>query len=70
MQVDGGFGGQNVEKRRDEAAERVQKLFQDFLEEFETEHEGKQIQKYKILSEELVDHERNTLTVEIGDVHR
>jgi len=70
MEVDGGFGGQNVEKKRDEAAERVQKLFQDFLEEFETEDEGKQIQKYKILSEELAAPERNTLTVELSDVQR
>ena len=70
METDGGFGQQPIEKKRDEAAERVQKLFQDFLEEFEIEEEGKKLQKYKILSEELAAPERNTLAVELTDVQK
>ena len=70
MEGDAGFGAPQIEKKRDEAAERVQKLFQDFLEEFEIEEDGKQLQKYKILAEELAAPEKNTLNVEMTDVHR
>ena len=70
MEGDAGFGAPVIEKKRDEAAERVQKLFQDFLEEFEIEEDGKKLQKYKILAEELAAPEKNTLNVEMTDVHR
>lgn len=70
MEGDAGFGAPVIEKKRDEAAERVQKLFQDFLEEFEIEEDGKKLQKYKILAEELAAPEKNTLNVEMADVHR
>ena len=62
MEVDNGFGQTVIEKKRDEAAERVQKLFQDFLEEFEIEEDGKKLHKYAILAEELAAPEKNTLT--------
>lgn len=65
MEVDNGFGQTVIEKKRDEAAERVQKLFQDFLEEFEIEEDGKKLHKYKILAEELAAPEKNTLVVDI-----
>lgn len=47
MEVDGGLGRPVVERKRDEAAERVQKLFQDFLEEFTITENGEKIAKYK-----------------------
>ena len=36
-----------VERKRDEPAERVQKLFQDFLEEFQESENGEKFFKYK-----------------------
>ena len=70
MEVDNGFGQTIIEKKRDEAAERVQKLFQDFLEEFEIEEDGKKLHKYAILAEELAAPEKNTLVVDMGDVQK
>ena len=47
MEVDGVNGRPAVERKRDEPAERVQKLFQDFLEEFHVQENGENIAKYK-----------------------
>ena len=54
MEVDGGLGRPVVERKRDEAAERVQKLFQDFLEEFTITENGEKIAKYKGIAVFLV----------------
>lgn len=50
----------------DPVGSRVQKLFQDFLEEWQ---EGEEI-KYLKAARELVKPERNTLTVSMKDVER
>ena len=47
MEIDGGLGRPVVERKRDEPAERVQKLFQDFLEEFQETENGEKFFKYK-----------------------
>eukprot|EP00112_Aurelia_sp_Birch-Aquarium-sp1_P012776 Seg2690.3 transcript_id=Seg2690.3/GoldUCD/mRNA.D3Y31 product="Zygotic DNA replication licensing factor mcm6-B" protein_id=Seg2690.3/GoldUCD/D3Y31 len=53
-----------VAKIKDELAERCQKLFRDFLEEFKVDEE----QKYLSEAQELMRPERNTLTVSFLDV--
>lgn len=53
-----------VPKVKDELAERCQKLFQDFLEEFTVDGEV----KYLSEAQELIRPERNTLTVDFRDV--
>jgi len=70
MEVDGGLGRPAVERKRDEPAERVQKLFQDFLEEFQETENGEKFFKYKVIAEDLAAPERNTLSVDMGDLQR
>mgnify|MGYP000472821295 CR=1 FL=1 len=53
MEVDGGLGRPAVDRKRDEPAERVQKLFQDFLEEFQETENGEKYFKYKVWLETI-----------------
>ncbi|XP_066489115.1 DNA replication licensing factor MCM6 [Tiliqua scincoides] len=63
----GGAAGSAAKQIRDEVAEKCQKLFQDFLEEFQNS-DGEV--KYLHDAEELIRPERNTLTVSFVDLEQ
>jgi len=64
--MDVGATNTDANNVKDEVAERAQKRFQDFLEEWKLE--GTNEIKYQIEAKELVYHERNTLQVSLKDV--
>ncbi|XP_042683302.1 DNA replication licensing factor MCM6 [Centrocercus urophasianus] len=65
--VGGAGAAQQHQQLRDEVAEKCQKLFQDFLEEFQNS-DGEV--KYLRDAEELIRPERNTLTVSFVDLEQ
>ena len=68
MEIDGGFGRQ-VNQKRDDAADRVQKVFQTFLHEFtEDGDELEEFKKYKDHAQDMISPEKHTFQIDMKDI--
>jgi len=69
MEIDGGFGRQAINQKRDDAADRVQKVFQEFLHDYtEDGVEGEEYYKYKDLAADMISPEKHTFHIDIKDI--
>ncbi|CBY35763.1 unnamed protein product, partial [Oikopleura dioica] len=70
MEIDGGFGRQAINQKRDDAADRVQKVFQEFLHDYTDDDgvEGEEYYKYKDLAADMISPEKHTFEIDIKDI--
>ena len=70
MEIDGGFGRQAINQKRDDAADRVQKVFQEFLHDYTEDNgvEGEEYYKYKDLAADMISPEKHTFHIDIKDI--